>query len=287
MAAAGVSFDHFLNDFGKKLKDSEIQFQVLKPNEINKLNDINNEEGKIKAYGLPHNVICIKQLLSEKQQIALVNLSNDLYPSLQLEISPFPQHTPWIYYNWPKKFMEKADIENEIKNNKQKKKQMELLLNLGAILGKMIISIANSARQQKANGKQDINNINEEKHNIIDNNNEKNQHTYSPKAIYGILYPSRGFLEAHEDAHQGWIVSISVGATCDFWFCDHKNDNDKRKYHLNIESGDVMVFPGYRLMHGVDNVDQNVPGFWKILQETHVIPLQFARYCLQFRHPLK
>eukprot|EP01084_Bolivina_argentea_P278998 476902_1 len=199
------------------------------------------------------------------------------------------------------------DTEIAIKNNQQKAKQMELLLSLGSILGKMIISIAQIARQKNQKKPVVINQVDEEKkdndiNDPIDKlknknkakiqNDKDNEEGYSPKAIYGILYPSRGFLEAHTDAHQGWIVSISVGAICDFWFSDQKkmdkqNTDDKNKHHIHIESGDVMVFPGYRLMHGVDNVDENVPRFWKLLQAKGVIPLQYARYCLQFRHPLK
>jgi len=278
--AAGLSFDHFLINFAAKIEKSEMKFQVLKPNEIEGLNDLNIEDDTIKAYGLPHNVICIKHLFSEQEQIDLVELCNELYPSSLVDTLPFPQHTPWIYYNWPSKFMEQPDAEKAIKSNKQKKKKMELLLNLGSILGKMVISIVQTVKQKN-------NTLEEEKDDEMNKVNNKNKEEYEPKAIYGILYPSRGFLEAHMDAHQGWIISISIGATCDFWFTDPKNKNDKRKHHINIQSGDVMVFPGYRLLHGVDNVDKNVPRFWKLLQAKRVIPVQFARYCLQFRHPLK
>ena len=104
---------------------------------------------KIFAYGLPNNVICIKQLLTVNEQNDLIHLSHDLYPSNILEVSPFPQHTPWIYYNWPSKFMEKEDAELVIKNDKDKEKEMQLLLDLGAVLGKMIIHIAETARKQK------------------------------------------------------------------------------------------------------------------------------------------
>ena len=288
-------------------------------NEIADIDNDDNNDDVIHAFGLPNNVICIKKLLSEKEQIDLIHLSHDLYPSNYLQMSPFPQHTPWIYYNWPTKFMEKDDVEIMIKNDKQKQKEMQLLLNLGSILGKMIISIAETARKQKEEKndplkqqiakqqqeqKCDINQQNDrfsnDDKNVINNKNiiynqQQNEKKYSPKAIYGILYPAKGFLEAHTDAHQGWIVSISIGATCDFWFYDQNDKDNKqknnkqknKKHHINIESGDIMIFPGYRLMHGVDTVQQNAPRFWKILQAKRVIPLQFVRYCLQYRHPLK
>eukprot|EP01083_Nonionella_stella_P041626 112795_1 len=295
MAVAGVSFEHFLINFASKIHQSEKKFEVLKPNEIGKLNDVHmhSEDGIIKAYGLPHNVICIKHLFSEKEQIDLVTVSDNLYPSFHLQMSPFPQHTPWVYYNWPSKFMNQPDAEVSIKNDKLKTNEMELLLNLGSILGKMIITMLQKVKRQKENKDIGMNEVYEEKHNK--NNNpelnqqpkQRNRSRYCPKAVYGILYPARGFLEAHTDAHQGWIVSISMGATCDFWFQDPKNKKDKNKYHVNIESGDVMIFPGYRLMHGVDDVQQTVPPFWQRLQTNHRIPLPFVRYCLQFRHPLK
>ncbi len=283
----------------------------------------------VRAYGLSHNVICIKQLLSEREQMDVVHLSHDLSPSNLLEASPFPQHTPWIYHNWPSKFMEKGDAEKAIESDEEKEKRMGLLLSLGGIIGKMIISIAKAANNQmkapqpvpvpvpavlemkeeeeQKNGndiviqhhplemKDDGQSENPHhgagavggphgKKQVVDIQNENDDRGYAPKAIYGILYPPRGFLEAHTDAHQGWVVSISVGSDCDFWY---KNGvDDERKHRVNIESGDVMVFPGYRLMHGVDAVGEGVPRFWKLLQAEHVVPVQFSRYCLQFRHPM-
>ena len=270
MAAGTSSNKTILNSLSDKIASSKIKFTVLNRDQFDCLDNVKIEKNTIKAFGLPHNVICIKRLLSEQEQIKLIHLSNDLFPSSLLEIAPFPQHTPWIYLNWPAKFMEKE--EEKIINSKEKEKNMQSLLDLGAILGKMIISIAQNAQKQ-----------NEEK--------EEKEKEYEPKAIYGILYQSRGFLEAHTDAHQGWIVSISIGAMADFWYSNQKKmDNQKNdeqsKHRINIQSGDVMVFPGYRLMHGVDSVDQNVPKFWTSLQQKQVVPKQFVRYCLQFRHPL-
>merc|ERR1712129_439183 len=157
-----------------------------------------------------------------------------------------------------------GENEEEKKENETNKKMMQSLLEIGCVLGKMIISIATNQ-----NGKKD------------------KEKKYEPKAIYGILYESRGFLEAHTDASQGWIVSISVGAMCNFWYANQeKMKNKMDKHRINIQSGDVMVFPGYRLMHGVDSVEQNVPKFWTELHQKQVVPKQFVRYCLQFRHPL-
>ena len=231
------------------------------------LNKVESEENVIRAYGLPHNVLCVKRFLSEQQQIDLVQLSNDVHPLTVLQTSPFPQHTPWIYHNWPTKFMQKEEAEMKMKGDEQQKeKQMESLLSLGGILGKMIISIAQSAREQNEKKEKD----------------KEAQKAYKPAAIYGILYPSRGFLEAHTDAHQGWIVSLSIGASAHFWY----SADQIKKHRINIRSGDVLVFPGYRLMHGIDSVDQNAPKFWKEMQAKRIVPQQFARYCLQFRHPL-
>merc|ERR1712173_498934 len=119
-------------------------------------------------------------------------------------------------------------------------------------------------QEQKENMENDVNHDEIVIHPQHQNAKGKQQDKgYVPKAIYGILYPPRGFLEAHTDAHQGWVVSISVGADCDFWY---QHDNDEKKNKVMIESGDVMVFPGYRLMHGVDAVGERVPRFWKLLQ---------------------
>ena len=37
MAAAGMSFDHFLNNFAKRIEGSKINFEVLKANEFVKI----------------------------------------------------------------------------------------------------------------------------------------------------------------------------------------------------------------------------------------------------------
>lgn len=233
---------------------------------------LHEEEKTVHAFGLPGNVMLVKRLLCEQEQMELVHLSHDCVPSNLLEAAPFPQHTPWIYYRWPARFMAQEQAQQEAK-------QLELLLSLGAILGKMIISIAKAAnrRQHAQVAKEE-----EKEKQGKDKGKDEDAERYAPKAMYGILYPARGYLEAHTDAHQGWVVSLSVGAHCDFWY-----ESGKKKHRVRIESGDLMVFAGYRLMHGVDAVGEQVPEFWKVLQAKRVVPVQFARYCLQFRHPLQ
>ena len=311
----------------------------------------------INVFGLPHNVLVLKQVFSIEEQIGLIELSHSFEPATHLVARKHPQHTPWIYYNWPDRFnvieQKQNNYHKDNPNNdrnigkKVNNLKMESLMHLGSVLGKLIVKIVDIAQKNDQDDTENDKEINDPDDNLphndeierkvensvaipTDNMNETderrdgvakdknaNMKLHRPEAIYGILYPRHGVLGSHKDAHMGWIIAISIGATAKFWYSngnpnendnDNNNDNDKQddgkekekhkdkdninvkkdeKIEINVESGDIMVFPGYKLLHAVDDVDPNTtPRFWKILQARQIIPVVFARYCLQFRHPL-
>ena len=116
-----------------------------------------------------------------------------------------------------------------------------------------------------------------------------------PNGVYGIMYPHGGMFGAHVDGAQGWVMTISIGESAKFFWTP--TWEGKREYlqvlflislaYLKVESGDVVIFNGGQLYHGVDEIIPNTaPAFWK-KPECPVAIFDMGRFSLQFRDPVR
>lgn len=111
---------------------------------------------------------------------------------------------------------------------------------------------------------------------------------FSPDAVRGILYPANGRLHAHQDMHMGWVGSLSVGRSCEFFFATGWEENDPSGRTVRLDSGDAAFFNGQTLVHGVsrllgDDEEGAVPPFWARLKANGVLPAPWERFNMQLR----
>jgi 2OG-Fe(II) oxygenase superfamily len=108
---------------------------------------------------------------------------------------------------------------------------------------------------------------------------------FSPTALRGILYPKDGHLHAHQDMMMGWVLSMTIGQSCDFFFGPHWEEDHKETVHVRLNSGDLILVNGQKLHHGVSKLldgDGTLPSFWETSES---IPTKWKRFNLQMRDP--
>jgi len=88
-------------------------------------------------------------------------------------------------------------------------------------------------------------------------------HRYAPGTCEVIIYDSDGFVEAHCDCLNGWVVVLSLGCSASFWYLDDGasglQDSDSKKY-ITVVSGDAVIFNGsaaLNIQHGVNAIIPN------------------------------
>jgi len=102
---------------------------------------------------------------------------------------------------------------------------------------------------------------------------------YNPVALNGILYSENGKLQSHQDGVYGWVLSISIGNSADFFF---STTMAGEKVNIRLDSGDAIIFNGQKLFHGVEKIyPQSAPNWWREGE------YKDCRYNLQFRDPSK
>jgi alkylated DNA repair dioxygenase AlkB len=88
------------------------------------------------------------------------------------------------------------------------------------------------------------------------------QRDFTQEALYGILYGPESVLESHQDIQGGWVISMSIGAACEFFFSP-KAESGSLQTHIVLNSGDVIIFNGRKLFHGVSKVfSDQIPDLW-------------------------
>lgn len=94
---------------------------------------------------------------------------------------------------------------------------------------------------------------------------------------------------------QGWVLSLSLGASCHFFYHQKLEDDP---FHVTLNSGDLILFNGGKLFHGVteivtsrtegmSNTDARgipiLPDFWSYCHESDILPRNYMRMNVQFR----
>mmetsp|Transcript_7474 Transcript_7474/g.14158 ORF Transcript_7474/g.14158 Transcript_7474/m.14158 type:complete len:251 (-) Transcript_7474:100-852(-) len=119
---------------------------------------------------------------------------------------------------------------------------------------------------------------------------------FDPCTVWGLVYKDSDTMPCHLDRAEGWTLSISVGASVNFVigrepekgsmygeYARHKAHVNQHEQHITFESGDLLLFEGDRLFHGVDGIHNGTaPEFWSQgpdLKESTA----FARIGLLFR----
>jgi len=104
---------------------------------------------------------------------------------------------------------------------------------------------------------------------------------FEPDAVSALLYARGSSLTQHRDSKPGWVLGLSVGSAARFYFSGDKS----KKTEVQLESGDVIVYNGTRLLHGVEGiVPDTAPAYWKREVSGENCPaIGFERFVLSFR----
>jgi alkylated DNA repair dioxygenase AlkB len=99
---------------------------------------------------------------------------------------------------------------------------------------------------------------------------------FDPKALYSIMYHENAKLQQHQDGTLGWVLLVSIGDSCVFKYSETQNSS---QIELKIDSGDIILFNGQKLFHGVERIIPNTAPKWWKNSETYGM----ARFNIQFR----
>lgn len=104
------------------------------------------------------------------------------------------------------------------------------------------------------------------------------------------MYPEGSCLAPHQDMHMGWVLTVSIGCDCDFYFStnppnmDNIENDCKPDERVRLSSGDVIFMQGQVLHHGVTAIyPDTAPEFWRRLNEQGALPEDSARLNVQYR----
>jgi len=137
--------------------------------------------------------------------------------------------------------------------------------------------------------------------------------SWDPDSLNAILYPARGKMNNHIDGPLGWVLSVSIGNTAifDYQVLQQEREKEAEKEErdegtkgeaksegamksLELESGDVVLFQGAKMFHGVKDIRPGTaPAFWAVdgeegtsspsLSEQERLVYSFSRLNLQYR----
>jgi len=219
------------------------------------------EEGAVLP--LEHGVVLFKNCLSEDEQMGIyqqcLELGNDSYRNLILHKTQYLNATHPIgvlSYNWNGL---------GLATNNEKVRPPQDLLQFGSDMFKRVYKLSKTLTAFK----------------IWDDQHSpefKFPSSYNPNSLNGIMYSKNATLASHVDGPLGWVLSVSIGDSALFFY---SLENGKERTEIKIDSGDVVIFNGQKLFHGIDKIYPNTaPKFWKEIKDK-----SGDRFNLQFRDP--
>ena len=91
------------------------------------------------------------------------------------------------------------------------------------------------------------------------------------------MYHENAKLGQHQDGALGWVLLVSLGDSCVFKYSETIKSPP---IELKIDSGDIILFNGQKLFHGVERIiPGTAPKWWSNSGETYGM----ARFNIQFR----
>lgn len=99
---------------------------------------------------------------------------------------------------------------------------------------------------------------------------------FCPDTVWGLIYKEEDCMPSHLDRAEGWVLSISVGATVKFVvgrkpqkgstygeYAPHKPVPGQVEQTVLVKSGDMLLFRGDTVFHAVDGIcPGTAPEFW-------------------------
>ena len=91
-------------------------------------------------------------------------------------------------------------------------------------------------------------------------------------ALHGVWYNGNGYLRNHQDrtwdqdnktSQTVWVFSISLGSTARFTYHHPQDIQGNHSTTVLVESGDVLLFNGAYLYHGVQVLEHSIPNWWE------------------------
>ena len=189
---------------------------------------------------LPFGVLVLRDALDDVLQRTVLQACTSLRSPGSITPNNCPQQfTPYIYHNWPMSFQVPQTTAQP--PGEPIHSSVPFFFELGENLHQIALDYA--LRHPRAS-------------------NYCDQRKFSQEALYCIVYGPESVLESHQDIQGGWVISISVGASCEFFFSPKADGSSRSQIMLN--SGDVVIFNGRRLFHGVGKVlTESVPKIWQ------------------------
>mmetsp|Transcript_31517 Transcript_31517/g.100499 ORF Transcript_31517/g.100499 Transcript_31517/m.100499 type:complete len:262 (+) Transcript_31517:2-787(+) len=119
---------------------------------------------------------------------------------------------------------------------------------------------------------------------------------FDPNSVWALLYKEGDEMPSHLDRAEGWTLSVSVGASVDFVlgeapekgtmyadYAPHKPHPGQEARRVVVESGDMLLFQGDRLFHGVEGTRPGTAPAWWLDGAERAETRDFARLGLLFR----
>lgn len=81
------------------------------------------------------------------------------------------------------------------------------------------------------------------------------------------------------------MLSVSIGESADFFYALTEHG---QRHRVVIESGDIVIFNGGQLWHGVERVHSGTaPALWTSGSDNPLAVTGMSRLVLQFRDPVR
>jgi len=227
-----------------------------------------------KAVHLPFGVVLFKNCLNEKQQMELLDTclmltnfgGNEKLLPKHRYTSKSRNAIPLLFYNWPghpDSFSAPKPVD---------------LLDFGQKVFKEALQCSRTIEKQLS--------LMRLEHKTTHKQTDKLScpNDFEPNALYAILYPYDGRFGAHLDGAKGWVLSISIGHAAKFFYSEKYQGE---KTFVQLDSGDVLLFNGGQLYHGIEEIIPNsAPAFWTSPQ-CGMSVYDMGRFNLQFRDSIR
>jgi alkylated DNA repair dioxygenase AlkB len=212
----------------------------------------------------PLGVVILKRALGEDEQLGIIHTLLEMSPPINMAAG-YTAHMPLFMYNWPSRYA--ASYKPKVAGKPTH------LLEFGQKMYDRCAGYVSKAKDVGAFDMKEYNSLPAELQCPM---------KYKPEALYAICYGSKGALVSHQDGQMGWVLGLSMGESCDFFF---SKTQEGGRQTVKLESGDLILFNGQTLFHGVSKIHEgSAPAFWST---KNGIPANVGRINLQYRDPSK
>jgi alkylated DNA repair dioxygenase AlkB len=242
----------------------QLQQELEDKNKKAKLAELKKGDSEPSVIFAPLGVVVLKRALGSDEQLGIIHTLLEMSNPINMT-ADHAYHMPLFMYNWPSRYA--ASYKPKV-NGKPVH-----LLEFGQKMFDKCAQYVSKAKEVGAFDKKEYDALDAQL---------KCPMKYKPEALYAIVYGAKGALQSHQDGQMGWVLGLSMGDSCDFFF---SKTLEGGRHTVRLDSGDLILFNGQTLFHGVTKIHAGTaPAFFKT---KNGIPANVSRINLQYRDPSK